>query len=372
MRLDDKRVTPIPSDTRIRLRQRTPVGENYVELRPGRSRTTLADGGVLPLTQADDFVDVDQVLSVLQGDTRERARSLMQGLGGALRGHGDGLNALLAGTASALTHGSHVVRVLADDRRQVGRLVAQLGDLSGAIGQRERAIGQLSRQGTVTFRAIASRDGALRRLLAELPPTLAQARRTTTTLRTVTRRSTPVVANLAAAVADVRPAVRALTPAARVGRGVVAQLGIAAPRLEGTLGRLRSLAPPLSAALPGVRKALCQVDPMLSYARPYTPDVVSALVGLGSSANSYDALGHLIRMTPIVNDNYFVGGPTEVSAAAHELVHSGLFAKSNALTWYPYPKPGEMGRAAAHGTSVLGAEAFAKTGYKYPHVVADC
>jgi len=348
------------------------VGENYVTLTPGRSRTTLRDGSVLPLAQADDFVDVDQVMSVLQGQTRERARRLFQGLGGALRGRGDDLNAVVDGTAGALTHGSHVVRVLADDRRQVAQLVQQLGDLGSAIGSREAAIGQLGRQGTVAFRAIASRDSALRRLLAELPSTLGQVRRTTTTLHGVTRRATPVVANLAAALADVRPAVRNLRPAARVGRGVVAQLGGAAPKLRVTLGRLRQLSPPLSAALPPVRKALCQVDPVLRYAKPYTPDVVSAIIGLGSSANSYDALGHLIRMTPIVNDNYFVGGPPEVSAAAHELVHSGLFAKSNGLTWYPYPKPGEMGRAAARGTSVLGADAFAKTGYKFPHIQADC
>jgi hypothetical protein len=163
-----------------------------------------------------------------------------------------------------------------------------------------------------------------------------------------------------------------LTPAARAGNAVVAQLEVAAPRLQGTLGKLERLSPRLSTALPAVRKTLCQVDPVLHYAKPYAPDVVSAIVGLGSSANSYDALGHLIRMTPIVNDNYFVGGPPEVSAAAHELAHSGLFAKSNALTWYPYPKPGEMGRAAARGNSVLGADAFGKTGYKYPHVVADC
>src|SRR4051812_27494212 len=105
MQLDDARVTPIPRDTRIRLRQRTPVGENYVTLTPGRARTTLPGGGVLPLAQADDFVDVDQVMSVLQGDTRERARKLFQGLGGALRGRGERLNALLDGTAGALTHG---------------------------------------------------------------------------------------------------------------------------------------------------------------------------------------------------------------------------------------------------------------------------
>src|SRR3954447_6619272 len=48
MELDDERVTPIPSDTHIHLRQRTPVGENYVTLTPGRSHSSVRDGGVLP------------------------------------------------------------------------------------------------------------------------------------------------------------------------------------------------------------------------------------------------------------------------------------------------------------------------------------
>ena len=76
------------------------------------------------------------------------------------------------------------------------------------------------------------------------------------------------------------------------------ELGAAAPRLQGTLGRLEKLAPPLAAALPHLHKTLCQVNPMLRYAKPYAPDLTAFIVGMGSAANSYDALGHLIRLTP--------------------------------------------------------------------------
>ena len=47
----------------------------------------------------------------------------------------------------ALGQGSLVVRTLANDRAQVGRLVQQLGDVAAAVGERGTAVMQLGRQG---------------------------------------------------------------------------------------------------------------------------------------------------------------------------------------------------------------------------------
>jgi virulence factor Mce-like protein len=372
MQIDDDRVTPIPQDSRIALRERTPVGENYVTLFPGRSRATLPSKGVLPMTQVDEHVDIDQLLSVLQGQTREQARQLIQGVGGALDGRGKRLNTLVGGAAGALSDGSHVVRILADDREQVATLVQQLGELAAAVGDRGAAVTQLGRQGRATFTAIAGRDRELRQLLDQLPSTLSQVRHTTTTVRSVTHRAAPVVANLAVAVRQVRPAVRRLHPAAQVGRGVERELGAAAAPLQRTLTRLRQLSSPLAGALPAVHQTLCEANPVIRYAKPYMPDITSFIVGMGSAANSYDALGHIIRLTPIISENTLVGLPADMSQAAHTLLHSGLLGKSRALSWDPYPAPGAMGKSSAAGKSVLGPEALARTGYKYPRIVADC
>jgi len=324
------------------------------------------------MTQASEHVDVDQLLSVLQGQTRGRARQMIQALGASLDGQGKRLNQLLGGTAGAFADGSGVVRVLANDREQVARLVQQLGDVAAAVGDRGAAVTQLGRQALVTFRAVAQRDGDVRRLIDGLPATLGQVRRTTTTVRSVTKRATPVLADLAVAVHQIRPAVRRLRPAAQEGHGVVRELGAAATPLQRTLRRLEALASPLNDALPTVRKTLCQVNPVLRYAEPYMPDVTSFIVGMGSAANSYDALGHLIRLTPIISENTLVGLPANISAAAHTLLHVGLLGKSRSLSWNPYPKPGEMGTSSAAGKSILGPEALAKSGYTYPHINADC
>ena len=373
MTLDDSRVTPIARDSLIALRVRTPVGENYVSITPGRSGTSLSSGDVLPMTQASDTVDVDQLLSVLQGDTRTRARQMIQGFGGALAGNGEQLNGLVGGTADSLSSGSRVVGIMANDREQVSRLIAQLGDVSATVGQRGADIVQLSRQAVTTFSAIGARDAQLRQLIGQLPATLSQVRSTTNVLSSVTHVAAPVVLNLAAAVREVRPAVQALAPAASEGRAVVSELGNAAAPLQQTLGELRALSGPAAAAFPQIQNTMCQLNPMIRYTRPYTADVISGLGGLGSAANNYDALGHVIRITLTAGDNSPVGLPSGVSEAAFKLVHAGLLGKFTPLTYNPYPAPGQIGKAVATGQNdIIGPSQVPSTGYKFPHLLADC
>jgi hypothetical protein len=94
---------------------------------------------------------------------------------------------------------------------------------------------------------------------------------------------------------------------------------------------------------------------------------------MGSASNSYDATGHLIRLTPIVGENSLAGLSNNISKAAHTLLRSGFLSTSMGLTWNPYPKPGQIGRdGAGRGKSVLGPAEVPATGYRFPHVVAAC
>ncbi len=102
--------------------------------------------------------------------------------------------------------------------------------------------------------------------------------------------------------------------------------------------------------------------------------MISALGGLGSAANAYDALGHLIRITFVVNDNSLVGLPPWVSTAAYTLMHAGLLSKvGGPLTFDPYPKPGQIGKEHATASDhVIGPSQVPSTGYRFPHVLSDC
>lgn len=372
--IKDKAVLPLRADTRVQVRQHTPVGENYIALVAGRSRQTLPSGSALTAAQADEFVDVDRVLSVLKGPTRERARQTIQGLGGALDGRGEKLNGLLSGAGRFLKPASRVVDVLYRDRVKAGRLVDQLGNVAASIGQRDAAIHTIATEGLQSFAALSSRDGALRRTLEQLPQTLTQIRSASDTVRTVSATARPVVDDATLALAALRPAVARLQPAGDAGTGVLRQLSAAAPGLQGTLAQLTALSPPLSASLPKIHRSICQLAPAVRYLKPYVPDSLHILMGLGSSSNSYDATGHLIRLAPVLGENSLSGMPAEVSTAASALLHAGLIGKAagTRISFDAYPKPGDLGRAVATGDVPIGPEAVPQTGYKYPRIEADC
>ncbi|HEX6388031.1 MAG TPA: MlaD family protein, partial [Solirubrobacteraceae bacterium] len=362
LQLTDDRVFPLPKDSTIRVRQRTPVGENYVSIEPGSSKQTLPEGATLPLRQAGEFVDVDQILSTLHGRTQQRARALIQSLGRALDGRGAQLNAIVGGLTGTIIPTADVVHIAHRDRRQVANLVRRVGQLTAGVGEREEAIRQVATQGLTAVRAIGAKDRALSRLLDELPATLTQVRSTSGIVGDVTDRAAPVLANLATAVREVRPAVRRLQPAAQEGRGVVRELGAAAPSLTQTLSRVRALSGPTVEALPQLQKTLCQLNPAVAFLKPYTKDIAAFIVGMGSSANSYDAIGHVIRLIPVVSENQLANLPAEVSQPLAKLLRTGLIGKASPLTFYPIPKPGEAGKTAKDLPAATGPADLAARG----------
>ncbi len=373
IRLDDDAVFPLPKDSGAKLAVRTPLGENYVEIEPGRSKETLPEGSIVPPVRDDEYVDVDQLLSVLQDGTREETRKLIGGLGTAVDGRGRELSTTLDRAAGTLQAGSSLTRALDGDGPRIARLVRQLGSVMTALGERRASIEVLARQGRTTFTALAARDDALRRTIEELPSTLRQARETTGVVRDTSATATPVVANLATALREVRPAVRSLTPAAAEGRRVVARLSSAAPPLQRALAQLDDAAPKLTSALPEVRKVLCQVNPMLRYIEPYKADIVSFVTSLGSAANSYDAIGHTIRLMPVVNETALMGLPKGINDAVHTLVSSGLAQGIKGMSFDPFPAPGQAEKGLKPGEKTYaGPDDIRKSGWKYPRIVPEC
>jgi phospholipid/cholesterol/gamma-HCH transport system substrate-binding protein len=372
MDLTDGRVTPLPAGSRVQLRERTPLGEDYISILSGTSRQTVLSGSTIPESQVAGSVDVDQVLSTLRGSARGGTRHLIQSVGGAVDGRGAEVNALVGGTAATLQSGSDLISAVYGERDQMSALIDNLGQLAAGLGERGAEIESLARGGLTTFSAIAARDAALRSLLRILPPALSQVRQTTAKLSSATGVVAPVLANLADTLRAARPAARALAPAAATLQDVLASAGAASTPLQATLGRLVELAPPAMVALPRLRQTLCQLNPMVRYMRPYTPDVLSLIEEFASSTNGYDAISHTVRLTATINDDAIVGLPPSVNTAVQTLLHSGVLGESNRLSFDPYPGPGQAAGAAGATTVTGPSDVRPATGYVYPHVTPRC
>jgi hypothetical protein len=93
---------------------------------------------------------------------------------------------------------------------------------------------------------------------------------------------------------------------------------------------------------------------------------------LGSGSNSYDPTGHLLRLIPVVNENSLSGAPPAILDATRTLLQSGAFLPQKTINYDPFMKPGEIGKTASTGSYPYGPASLKASGYKYPHVTADC
>lgn len=363
-----KAKTPLPEDTRAAIRLRTLVGENYVELLPGRSKQTLANGGILPVSQTENYVEADEILSVLRGKTRERARDLIQGFGGGLDGQGVELNGMLKDITGVVRAGDDVTAILAKNHQQVAGVVDQAGDVMREIGDRTASIKTLASSGRDTFQALADRDEAVKATLRQLPPTLRQVRTTSDLVQSVSATSAAVVAKLASAVGGLSPVLARLKPAAEEGRGIMRSLSSSAPKLTRTAGRLRGLGAPAAAAMPQLSKVLCQVNPMVKYLSPFAGDVSAMLANMSSSTNYYDATGHAARFYALVGQNSFTAIPDVGRDLLNRIQDIGLVSKLTARGYNPYPAAGDSGIPKGGE----GDSGPMDSRLPYPHVEAEC
>src|SRR5919206_1554774 len=78
----DPDYAPIARDARAILRQKTLLGETYVELTPGHARSagTVPDGGMLADSRVQGTVQLDEIFQALDPKTRASFRTWQQSL----------------------------------------------------------------------------------------------------------------------------------------------------------------------------------------------------------------------------------------------------------------------------------------------------
>src|SRR6266516_3868162 len=91
------RYAPIRSDMHAILRQKTLLGETYVQLIPqSTTAPPLPDNGRLPNSQVEPSVTLDGILQAFDPRTRKEFQIWQKELAGAINGRGEQINAGLA------------------------------------------------------------------------------------------------------------------------------------------------------------------------------------------------------------------------------------------------------------------------------------
>ena len=85
----DSQYAPIPKDTHAILRQKTLLGETYLELAPGhKSAGMLDDNGRLANSNVEDTTELDEIFTAFDPKTRQAFKDWVKELDGAItKGH---------------------------------------------------------------------------------------------------------------------------------------------------------------------------------------------------------------------------------------------------------------------------------------------
>lgn len=239
----DRDYLPVYRDATILMRPQTPLKDQFFELDPGtRSAGELEEGTTLSVTNTLPDINLDQILQVLDTDSRAYLRLLVVGLGEGLEDRDADLARALGSLGPINRDLKRVGSAISARDESLARLVHNLNVLTGAVGRRDEDLAELVSASDAALGAVAEEAPDLRSATAQLPETLAVARE-------ALAETEPFARELGPTLDELRPLARRLEPVASSTRSLAQS---ATPIVR---GELRPLARELNSAAPPLRTA---------------------------------------------------------------------------------------------------------------------
>lgn len=280
----DPQFAPISTDAHAILRQKTLLGETYVELTSGtepgpnaapvslgadanvsdaqsQSVESIPEGGTLGVSRTEDTTQIDEIFNALDAQTRASFQRWQQNSAIAIDGRGLDLNDSFGNLGPFVTDAAQIVDVLGRQKDALQGLVRDTGTVFDALSADDQALAGAIQGSDNTFNALASEDRALAETFQILPTFQRETRTTLERLDQFQVNTKPLIDDLIPVARDLSPtlaSVRQLSPNLRdlfVNLGVLQHASI-----KGF--------PALRDVLVGLRPVLDQLDPFLANLNP--------------------------------------------------------------------------------------------------------
>ncbi len=265
----DSSFAPIPSDTTATLRQKTLLGETYVELSPGSDEAEpLEEDGRLEPAQVAESVQIDEVFRTFDEPTRQAFQAWMQTQAAALEGRGEDLSTAIGSLEPFARQATDALRILDSDEQAVRGFVSNGGEVFEALSERQGQLSGLISASKQVFETTANRNAELEEIFQIFPTFLRESRATLTRLEEFAIDTDPLVTQL-------RPAARELSP-------TLTALGDLAPDLEAFLRGFDNTITASRDGLPALQDLLDEdLRPLLARIDPYFAELNAFLETVG-------------------------------------------------------------------------------------------
>lgn len=285
---------PLRAGTTARIKWASVLGTRMIELVPGARTNPEMPSGHL-VTGNAEAVDIDELLATLDAPTRKQLQTLVAQLNKTLAGTQPDLRKTLADAGPTVKAIADLLSAIAQDGPALKKIIKELHGVTSNVSANDAELAaSINNLNTLTTQ-IAARQAELSQSIEKLPETIDSA---TTALEAVPE----PVDSTRKVLRTLRPSTDRLPAIAKQANPVLADVRPALAMLPGTLADAQELlhyTPGLvndaNAILPTATSALEQAGPMVSYLRPYTPELVGWLSNWNGVFGSRDASGHYAR-----------------------------------------------------------------------------
>jgi ABC-type transporter Mla subunit MlaD len=320
MRIEDGG-RPVHRDARASIRARMFLEGNwFIDLEPGTpSSGELPDGGSLPIAQTRGPVQLGQLFTALQSDTRKNLQTLLDEYSSALEGEGaDGYRRSIKYWEPAYRNAAIVQdATLGVLQHDLSEFIDTSGRVARGLDRHPAALKSLIADFNTAAGAFAREAGNLELTIAELPRTLAAARPALFALNEALPPFRRFARDLEPSLAEAGETIDVALPFLREARGLVS-----AAELRGLANDLRPTAPALARLTELTRPLYEQVrlasscenevlhewsndrveDPNFPATGPIYEEAPKPLPGLAAESRNGDANGQWVHVLTSAGD----------------------------------------------------------------------
>jgi virulence factor Mce-like protein len=291
----DPSAAPIGSGASVQIRPTDLLGEHYVQLTVGNLASPQPSGTFVPMSQTSATVELDQILNMLDVNTRTRLRILIDEAGIGLAGRGADFNTLLSQLPPNLDQARQLLGQVASQNTTMQNLILEGDRITAAVNGKRDQLGHLIGVAAGALGAVAARQAQLGATIAGAPGALTQLQTALGQVGTASTALMPAAESLQAAAGPLTTTLRALPPFANSADATLVTARQVAPALErlgrdarGPLQSLRPTALDLKSVTGAAAPILTELD------QRAMKDLLWFVENWALGLKGRDALGHFI------------------------------------------------------------------------------
>jgi virulence factor Mce-like protein len=280
---------PIRSNDRMILRQKTLLGETYIELLPQSQKArALPDDGRLPANQVEPSVTLDDILASLEPRVRNGFKAWMQTQAAAFTGRGEQINAGFAELEPFIGEANKLVTILASQEGALRAVVRNTGVVFDALTERDDQFRGLIENGERSFHALAQSSQQFADAFRQFPAFERSSRSTLRELDSLAADANPLLDQSRAWERELAPLLRTVKSFTPSFNHLLTGLG---PFTSASKKGLHVVPPTLHNTVPlleNVPPVLRNLDAFLQFTGQYIPEVQSFFSNLTAATEAHD------------------------------------------------------------------------------------